>query len=346
MTAASSQGHGPKQGLSFEAKVAAVARRRFGPAAGVENLQRLSGGASQELWSLDVEADGERRPLILRRNPGGAVKREGAAGMETEARLMHLAATEGVPVPEVAYVFEPGDGLGSGYLMERIRGETLARKILRDVEFAEARSKLARQLGKAAARIHAIPLASAGALRCNTVEAALAAAYATYRGYGTRRAVVEWAFRWLQANRPPEVETSTVVHGDLRNGNIIVGPEGLRAVLDWEVVHVGDPMEDLAWLCVTSWRFGEIDRPVGGFGQREDLFKGWEAVAGRPANAARVRFWEVLGVLRWGLSCAMMAEEFKQGDRSVERAAIGRRASETEIDLLSMLAPRGGRIHA
>lgn len=330
----------------FEAALAAVVRRRFGDRARFASLQRLSGGASQEIWSLDVEAGEARHPLILRRNPGGSIKRDSAAGMETEARLMRLASEAGAPVPEIICVFEPADGLGSGYLMERIAGETLARRILREAEFAEARETLARQLGEAAAHIHAIEPAQALPLRRNSVNDALTSAYATYRSHGTRRPVVEWAFKWLQANRPAEIATATVVHGDLRNGNIIVGPEGLRAVLDWEVVHLGDPMEDLAWLCVTSWRFGEIDRPVGGFGRREDLIAGWEAVSGLSADPRRIRFWEVLGVLRWELSCAMMAEEFKQGDRSVERAAIGRRASETEIDLLAMLAPRGGRIHA
>ena len=126
----------------------------------------------------------------------------------------------------------------------------------------------------------------------------------------------------------------------MRNGNLIVGPEGVRAVLDWEVVHVGDPMEDLGWICVTSWRFGNIDKPVGGFGSRQDLFAAYGAESGRAVDPDRVKFWEVLGTLRWGLTCAGMALEFLDGDRSVERAAIGRRASETEIDLLSILLDR------
>jgi aminoglycoside phosphotransferase (APT) family kinase protein len=117
-------------------------------------------------------------------------------------------------------------------------------------------------------------------------------------------------------------------------------------VLDWEAVHIGDPMEDLGWLCVTSWRFGQIDNPVGGFGPRQELFAGYEAASGQRVDAERVRFWEVMGVLRWGMSCAMMGREFQAGDRSVEKAAIGRRVSETEIDLLAMLAPRQGRLHA
>jgi aminoglycoside phosphotransferase (APT) family kinase protein len=316
------------------------------PGARLCGAERLSGGASQELWSLEVEADGVVRRFVLRRNPGGAVRRETAAGMETEARLIGLAGRAGAPVPGVAWVLGPEDDLGSGYVMDHVPGETLARRLLRDPEFAEARPKLARQLGEAAARIHSIDLAAAGDLRRTSAESALAGSYAHYRSLDVDRPVVEWAFKWLEANLPRDPVAPVVVHGDLRNGNVVVGPDGLRAVLDWEVVHIGDPMEDLGWICVTSWRFGEIDRPVGGFGSREDLFAGYEAVSGKPVDPARARFWEVHGVLRWGLSCLMMAREFQAGDRSVERAAIGRRASETEIDLLAMLAPRGGRTHA
>ena len=81
------------------------------------------------------------------------------------------------------------------------------------------------------------------------------------------------------------------MHGDFRHGNLIIGPDGVRAVLDWELAHLGDPMEDLGWICVNSWRFGEIDKPVGGFGTREELFAGYEA-AGRRVDPERV---EILG---------------------------------------------------
>src|SRR5580700_1926768 len=140
----------------FATGLAAIVRRRFGEAARLERLERLSGGASQELWSFDVETDGRTLPLILRRNPGGFVQRESAAGMETEARLISLARGTGTPAPEVVHVCAPQDGLGRGYVMERLNGETIARRILRDPEYAEARPKLARQIGAAAARIHAV----------------------------------------------------------------------------------------------------------------------------------------------------------------------------------------------
>ena len=324
----------------------AVVLRRFGEAAKLVGLERLSGGASQELWAFDVEVGGERLPLILRRNPGGFVQRESAAGMETEARLIELARAAGAPAPEVVSVCAPDDGLGRGYVMERLSGETIARRILRDPEYADARPRLARQIGAAAAHIHAVDVASAGALRVSSPATSLEQSYAGYLANGTPRPVVEWAFRWLRDHLPPPASRQTVVHGDMRTGNIIVDAQGLAGVLDWEVVHVGDPMEDLGWICVTSWRFGEVERPAGGFGARAELFDGYEAVSGVRPDADRVRWWEVMGTLRWGMSCALFAKEFQSGDRSVERAAIGRRASETAIDLLAILAPRGSYRHA
>jgi aminoglycoside phosphotransferase (APT) family kinase protein len=132
----------------------------------------------------------------------------------------------------------------------------------------------------------------------------------------------------------------TLLHGDFRHGNLIIGPDGVRAVLDWELAHIGDPMADLGWLCVNSWRFGQIDKPVGGFGQIADLMAGYEAGGGKP-DLARITFWQTLGSLRWGVMCLGMLASYESGDnRSIERAMIGRRTSETEIDLMRLLAPR------
>jgi aminoglycoside phosphotransferase (APT) family kinase protein len=162
-----------------------------------------------------------------------------------------------------------------------------------------------------------------------------------YRGFGWPRPVFELALRWLRDHDPGPSEQVTLVHGDFRHGNLVIGPDGLRAVLDWEIAHTGDPMEDLGWICVNSWRFGEIDKPVGGFGSREEMFAGYES-AGSRLDPARVMFFEVMGTLRWGVMCCGMMQRFRSGpDHSMERAMIGRRASETEIDLLRLLAPRG-----
>jgi aminoglycoside phosphotransferase (APT) family kinase protein len=331
-------------GAAVATALQALAVRLHGSGAEVRGLQRLSGGAMQELWAFDVAAaDGGVRELI--RSPGGVDRRPATGGMEMEARVLKLAVAAGVPAPPVGHVLTPADGLGSGFIMTRIPGETLARRILRDPEYAEARTKLAFQLGAAAARIHRIDVAAAGALTRATPAEAVAGAYERYRQLGMDRPVFEWAFRWFRAHAPSDEVELAVVHGDLRTGNIIVGPEGLRSVLDWEATHIGDPMEDLAWLCIPPWRFGELDKPAGGVGSRDELFAGYEAESGRRVDPERVRFWEAFGSLRWGLACAQMARDFQAGDRSVERAAIGRRTSENEIDLLAILAPEG-RSHA
>jgi hypothetical protein len=120
----------------------------------------------------------------------------------------------------------------------------------------------------------------------------------------------------------------------------MVSPEGVVAVLDWEVAHIGDPMRDLGWVCTNSWRFGRTDLPVGGFGEYADLFAGYESVAGSPVDPARVRFWEVFGSFWWAIGCLGMAEHYRSGpDKTVERPGIGRRSSECQVDCVNYLIP-------
>jgi aminoglycoside phosphotransferase (APT) family kinase protein len=311
-------------------------------ATGVVHAVRLSGGASQETWSFDIVHPGGNIGAILRRAPqgyGAAPAR--AAGLNAEATLMQLAHDAGVPSPRVLHVLQPADELGTGFVMARVEGETIPRKILRDAEFATARPKLARQLGGVLAGIHGLDLAKLPELRQMTAAKEIAELERDYRCFEWPRPVFELALRWLRDRDPGPSEQITLVHGDFRHGNLIIGPDGVRAVLDWELAHTGDPMEDLGWICVNSWRFGDIDKPVGGFGTREELFAGYEAAGGR-ADPARVKFWEVMGTLRWGVMCCGMMQRFRLGpEHSVERAMIGRRSSETEIDLLRLLAPRG-----
>ncbi|WP_316232152.1 phosphotransferase family protein [Bradyrhizobium sp. SZCCHNR1051] len=311
-------------------------------ATGVSGAARLSGGASQETWRFDIVHPVSEVGAILRRSPKGYGAAPGrAAGLDNEAALMRLAYAAGVPSPEVLHVLRPEDDLGAGFIMRRVEGETIARKILRDAEFAEARPRLARQLGGIAAGIHGIRRETLPALRGMTATKEIAELAREYQSFDWPRPVFDLALRWLSQNDPGPPAEITLVHGDFRNGNLIIGRDGVRAVLDWELAHLGDPMEDLGWICVNSWRFGEIDKPVGGFGSREELFAGYES-AGRKVDPDRVKFWEVMGTLRWGVMCCGMMQRFRIGpDHSMERAMIGRRASETEIDLLRLLAPRG-----
>lgn len=306
------------------------------------DLTRLSGGASQETWAFTLfyEAAGPKK-YILRRSPGGTSELSGtgnAIGLPIEAKVIEAARAAGVAAPAVIYVLKPEDGAGTGYVMSRVEGETLARKILRDAAFDGVRPRLAYQCGEAMARIHATPLDGLPALPRLDGQAQLRQYYERYQGYDQPKPVFELAFKWLRENLKKRTQL-LLVHGDFRNGNIMVhARQGLNAVLDWELAHIGDPLEDLGWICVNSWRFGVTGRTAGGFGSVEDLLAGYTAAGGEALTAADVKVWEVFGTLKWGIMCMSMYEAFRSGfDRSVERAAIGRRSSETEIDLVNLL---------
>ena len=317
---------------------AGLARLLGGP---VPSVQRLSGGASQETWAFEALLGGTAQPLILRRAPPGAELRgSGNAGLAAEAVLIRRAGAVGVPVPDVVAVLQPSDGLGDGFVMRRLRGETLGRRLA-----AAHRPALAWQCGAALARLHTINMAvpDSPALRQTQPRSEVAHLAAKHARHGTVRPVFQLALRWLAEHAPADV-APTLVHGDFRNGNLMVDMQAdggaLVGVLDWELAHLGDPMADLGWLGTNSWRFGQHQRPVGGFGQWAELFDGYRS-AGGTLDEARVRWWQVLGSLRWGVICESMGQAWLSGAEPVmEKAAIGRRASETEIDLLELLLPR------
>ena len=305
----------------------------------VAHLTRLSAGATNETWSLDAVRDAGVEPLILRRSAVG--RGPGVLSLQAEAQVLSTVHGRAVPVPEVRYVLAPEDELGEGFLMERIAGATLPGKILRDPALAPVRSQLARQLGTIAAAIHAIDLSRLPHLPLLDAQRQVQHLHSQYQAQGTPRPVFDLAFRWLREHLPSAIP-AVLVHGDYRHGNLIVGARGVHAVLDWELAHVGDPVEDLAWLCIPPWRFGELDQPVGGFGRREELLEAYESASGLSIDPARLEWWDMLGSLRWGVMCADMPKWLRSGrDTSIERALISRRASESELDLLRLLAPRG-----
>ena len=316
----------------FEERLADICTRRFD--APIEHLKRLSGGASQESWTF-VCAD---KAYVLRRNPRGVQTSQNALPKASEAAIISAAAEAGIAVPKISFICDEDDGIGEAYVMDFIEGETIARKILRDEEFDNVRGGLAAQCGTLLAALHNIDVSTLPDLPFSDAEGELE----KYAGYlqagGHPFPVFELAIKWLGDNLP-ERRAPVLVHGDFRNGNIMVSPQdGLVALLDWELTHFGDPMEDLGWICVPSWRFGQHDAPVGGFGARQAFYDAYQA-AGGAVDEAAARFWEILGTLKWGIMCAaLMTQAFESGaDPSVERGAIGRRASETEIDLLRML---------
>ncbi|MGE3392286.1 MAG: phosphotransferase family protein [Gammaproteobacteria bacterium] len=333
----------------FTARLETFLARALPGFAALTACRRLSGGASQETYRLDLRTTTGPRTCALRRTAEGqpVVRTSGQSGLRNEARLLQMAQAGNVPVPPVLAVLAAGDGLGDGFLMPWLDGETLGHRIVRDPVIAALAPSLAWRCGQVLARIHAldVPPARLDEPLADTPPAALVEqTWARYRALGTPQPMIDYTARWLLANLPPSPR-HTLVHGDFRNGNLMVGEQGIVAVLDWELAHFGDPLRDLGWLCTPSWRFGRADLPVGGFGTHAELFAGYTAESGFAVDPAAVRFWEIFGAFWWAVGCLQMADQYRHGpDRTVERPAIGRRSSECQVDCVNYLIP--GPVHA
>ena len=297
-------------------------------ATSITNLQRLSGGASRETWRF--AADNEE--FVLQRVRQGTI-----GGFQVEPRVLSAAYDAGVPVAELVVDGADRTELKAPFMIVRaVDGETIARKILRDDKFDTARKVLTSQLGIAAAHLHQIDVSSISGLvaddQMNRYQTVL-------RDLGEPHPVFEAAFRWLHINKP-ESTSACLVHGDYRLGNIMVNEQGLAAILDWELAHIGDPMEDLGWLCVRAWRFGGAF-PAAGLGTYDELFDAYASVIGVRPDPDVVRWWEILGTVKWGIICISQAATHLMGiARSHELAAIGRRVCENEYDLIELLTER------
>ena len=311
----------------------------------VGSLRRLAGGASRELWSLDVEIGGSAPvalPLVLRRDPPGRV---GESDRALEFRVLRAAAEAGVPVPRVHWCCDDPSVLGSPFfLMERLAGETLPRRLLRNPEYAATRAGLVPALGAILARIHSIDasrpelagLASAGAGVASARQEIRRIAEAAERLAVEPHPVLDLAARWL-ATRAPEPRQRVLVHGDFRVGNVMFDTTGVCAILDWELTHLGDPVEDLGWLCVRAWRFGNDSLPVGGVGTREALVRAYQDAGGAPVDPDSLRFWEVCGNFKLALVFITQCRAWLDGSPSLELASLGRRTAEAEQELLDLM---------
>jgi len=314
-------------------RLEAVLRPVLGDGVVVENLNTLTGGASRTTWAFDAVTD-QRKALILRTGPSDDMH----ATMELEAGVQLRAAAAGAPVPHILAADNSPAALGNPYLIcEAIAGETIVRRIHRSLDDA-ARARLLQQCAAALAAVHRADPAGLGLTQTDEVT--------EWRDrldeMGDTTATFEWAFRWLDAHRPPP-SPARLVHGDFRMGNLIVDEAGLAAVLDWELVHVGEACEDLAWFCIRAWRFGAPEHlGAGGLGSVESFVTAYEAAGGETIDRDALRWWLTLATLRWGVICRVQAERHLSGQTpSVELAAIGRRVSETEWDVLDLL--EGGK---
>jgi aminoglycoside phosphotransferase (APT) family kinase protein len=324
-------------------RLPAVLSPVLGTGVAIENLRALTGGASRSTWAFDAVTNDGRRSLILRIGPPDDVH----AGMELEARVQAAAAAAGAPVPPILVATNSPAALGNPFLIcNEIKGETIVRRIERQLQKSDetSRTRLLRQCAQALAAIHRADADDPGLAR----EDQLTAWRERLDAMGDTTATFEWGFRWLEANWPRASESSppVLVHGDYRMGNLIVDGSDLAAVLDWELVHVGEAYEDLAWFCIRAWRFGApASRGAGGLGSIESFLQAYEEASGTTVDRVAFHWWLVLATLRWGVICRHQAERHLSGQaRSVELATIGRRVCETEWDLLDLLdgtAPPG-----
>ncbi|OUS28857.1 hypothetical protein A9Q99_10760 [Gammaproteobacteria bacterium 45_16_T64] len=325
---------------TFKASLTSSVRRYLHPTASIRDLQPLTAGSSADTWKFDVITEQGEQPLILRRlaldeNISTAVSKK------TEALVQQAAVANGVIAPRVRFILEEIDQLGHGYVMDRIEGESIPQKILKQDTFSVAREHMTAQCGTLLARIHTTPLDTLPPLPNLTATAQVEELFNLYRSYEQYQPVFDVAFCWLREHIPRSV-TPALVHGDFRHGNFMVDRQGICGILDWELTHIGDPMEDIGWLCVNSWRFGNPHNPIGGFGKRDEFYQTYRKQNDVEIDEAAIHFWEIFGTLKWGVICLFQCFSHLTGKiRSMERAAIGRRVSETEIDLLQLVNATG-----
>ena len=320
----------------------------YGNGTDVQGLVRLSGGASRETWSfVALKSNGASQSLILKRDPmDRQVDKkfegvpEGRLGVDrhTEGRLIQLAYEAGTPEPIVPFFLHPDEHTTPGFFTHRLNGDTLGRRILREDDYAQARSKLAFQVGHAAARFHGIERKMLPLMQGMPVAEELNHYRRIMDSFNQPHASFEYGFSWLEERLELAGDRYSLCHGDFRNGNIVVDEDGLAGVLDWESAHLGNPSADLGWMCVQAWRYGHNDKIVGGFGSVSQLLDGYEAGGGIRISIDEISFWQTFGTLRWGILCMILGFTHLDGDqRTVEYAAIGRRAAETEYDLMLLL---------
>jgi len=339
----------------MSARLAAFAAEALGAprdAVGVEDLCPMAGGASRELWSFDLVTGAAapggagRRALVLRRDPPG---RADESDRCLEAELLRAAEAGGVPVPHVHWACGDPAVLDTPFfVMDRLEGETIPRRLLRDAAYAGVREEMAEALGRILARVHAVDparpelagLARPAPGRAPGLDQVEITAAALRELAPDPHPVLDLAERWLR-ERVPEPRRTTLVHGDYRVGNVLFDAGGVRAILDWELAHVGDPAEDLGWLCTKAWRFGS-PLPAGGVGTREALLEAYEKAGGEPVSAGQLRFWEALGSYKVALVFVRQASVHLSGAHpSLDLASLGRRTAEAEQALLEIMEAEG-----
>lgn len=309
-------------------------QRHFGKE--ISNLKLLTGGANMELWAFDC---GEQ-PLILRRYRGGKRPDFGDNNitLEAEATILTQINKSDIKAPKVMGQLEAGDGLGSGYIMERVNGEALPYRLFKDPAYTKALDTLLEEFGATLVKIHRSDTSElSDVIHSFSAADKLRQIERVFSTIKLNNPVIAAAFEWLKYNMPQSTDRLCLVHGDFRMGNLLVDTDGLSSVLDWELAHIGLPESDLAWLCMPSWRFGRYELTAGGVGMAEDLISAYEKNGGT-VDRAVFQWFLIWSCLSWGASTVLMTNLWRDGqDKSLERLVVGTRISEVETDLMLLL---------
>ena len=310
-------------------------------------LSPLRGGALQENWELDARfsggaLDGEQR-LVLRTSAATGVA--ASQTRQQEFAVQKAAFAAGVRVPEPLFASEDPVVWGKPFfIMRRVDGIAAPDRITGNPTLDPALPSIAERLGRELARIHTIrPPRPDLAFLAPYEQVGPTQQIAGFRAYLDRhpapRPVLEWGTRWLETHILPPAEP-VLCHNDFRTGNYLLDGAALTAILDWEFAGWGDPHEDIGWFCCKSWRFARLDREAGGIAERAPFYRGYQSEAGRPIDPQRVRFWEVLASVRWAVIALQQSERHMVGgERDLDLALTGRRATECELELLMRLDP-------
>jgi aminoglycoside phosphotransferase (APT) family kinase protein len=335
----------------FRNRLDEVVRKNFGPSASVSDLSRLTAGASSESWRFDAALAGKDNPvpMVLRRPPAGFGTSDGddfarrlAPGRAHEAAILGVLNKAGLAVPEVLFELTPEDGLGSGYAMNFLAGNPLPHRILKDPAYEVARGKLPEQITRFRHDLNKVPAELFPFLPVDTPESQIKLFEDMLDWLELPHAGLELGLSWLRDHLPQATEPR-LVHGDYRLSNYMITEAGLNAVIDWELTHLGDPLEDLGWLCVRSWRFSNPQLAAAGLTDRRTLLAHWNRISGDDVTLPQLLFQEMLGNVKWAMLCLLQGHRYiSSSDKSIELPVIGRRVEEPVYDLIRLLEGRDG----
>jgi aminoglycoside phosphotransferase (APT) family kinase protein len=302
----------------LDAAIAAYLSRAWGEEVGVEQLARIYGGASRETYRFDAVTRSGRRPLILRRDPPASL-------IETDRRMEFLALKsfhgQGVAAPEPLILENAGAELERPFfVMARVEGGQTASPFAPD-PYAPNAAKLGEDffstLGRIAAADPAVlPIAEVAD------APALDACWRRELDYWAGvieddeqhpQPIVRAAIRWLRRHPPPPAQKLSVVHGDYRSGNFLHDGAGrMIAVLDWEMAHLGDPLEDLGWALDPLWRHNETER-VAGMVPKAEAIAIWERASGLKVDPVAFGWWELFASVKAQAIWISSAKEYRDG---------------------------------